>query len=187
MRSIKNYAKTIPLLATLFFLCLPVGARADDIQESLPASILAHASTPLKETGKSTFRRFGLRVYVASLWTKDGTWDVNKPYALALRYTRGVSKDTMVDIVIGDIRDQNVADDATLTRWQGILNQDLPAVADGDVLVGLAIPGKKSLLFYNGKQIASLDDAALSQAFFNVWLGKTADEDMRAELLGKPE
>ena len=119
------------------------------------------------------------------LWAPDGVYDSKKPHALQLRYTRGVSKDTMVDIVIGNIRDENVADDATLSSWQKILNDALTDVNDGDTIVGLARPGKPSELFYNGKQVASISDQKFSKAFFAIWLGDTADEDMRVALLGK--
>ncbi len=54
-------------------------------------------------------------------------------------------------------------------------------------IIGLAMPGKHSLLFFNGKQTASIDDAAFSKAFFNIWLGDGADEDLRANLMGKGE
>jgi len=178
------YRKTIILAALLCF-ALPSALHADDAKDVLPPALQAHVGAPLSKVGSGTYHRFGFRVYVASLWAKDGKWNPDKPYALLLRYTRSVSKDTIVDTVTDDIRDQNIADDATLTRWQGVLNQDLPAVEDGDTLVGLCQPGKHSLLFYNGKQIASIDDAALSKAFFNIWLGQTADEDMRASLLGQ--
>lgn len=159
-------------------------AHADD---QLPAYVGEHVKTPLQEVGHGTYRKLGFRVYEASLWAPGGTWDANKPYALKLHYTRDVSKDTLSDTVVDDIRDQNVTDDATFTRWEGTLRKVLPAVDDGDTMIGIAMPGKHSLLFHNGVEIARIDDAALSNAFFNVWLGNGADEDLRAKLLGQKD
>jgi hypothetical protein len=86
-----------------------------------------------------------------------------------------------------DIRDQQVADDITLAEWEKILNKALPAVQDGDVIIGLAAPGKKSTLFVNGSQTASIEDPIFSTAFFNIWLGEKADENLRNKLLANAE
>ena len=78
----------------LFGLCAP--AQADDV---LPAAVRIEAHAPLTEMGTGTYRKFGFTVYHASLWTPDGTLNKQKPYALVLRYTRDLSKDTLVDTV----------------------------------------------------------------------------------------
>jgi hypothetical protein len=179
------FSASTVFLALFFCACLPAVAKADD--NTLPDSVRAHLHTPLARVGSGTYRRLGFSVYRATLWAPDGMWDAAKPYALQLRYARDVSRQTLVDTVTGDIRDQNVADDATLARWRGILDATLPDVEDGDVIIGLAIPGKKSLLFHNGTKIASIGDRAFSHAFFNIWLGKNADEDLRDKLLGKSQ
>ena len=50
-------------------------------------------------------------------------------------------------------------------------------------MVGLAVPGKESVLFLNNAEIGKLHDETLSRAFFNIWLGENADEDLKADLL----
>jgi hypothetical protein len=150
----------------------------------LPDDVQKRVNPPLAEVGKGTYHKFGFSVYQATLWAANGAWNPQKPYALELHYTRGVSKDTLVDTVTDDLREEGVADDQTLGRWRETLAGVLPDVEDGDVLVGLCLPGKKSRLFFNGKEIASIEDPALSKAFFDIWLGAHADEDLRAKLLG---
>jgi hypothetical protein len=118
-----------------------------------------------------------------TLWAPEGNWNKAKPYALQLFYTHNLSKDTVVDNVLDNIRDENVADDKKLNEWKTVLNNTLPALQDGDTLVGISLPGQKSQLFYNGTKIASIDDPALSKAFFDIWLGDTADSDLREKLL----
>jgi hypothetical protein len=186
-RSASHYSHGFILLFLAIIALLPASARADDPPASLPLAVQHYFNAPPAEIGNGTYRKFGFRVYNASLWSRDRNWDPAKPYALKLHYTRGVSKETLVDTVIDDIRDQNVADDATLARWENMLKQDLPEVQEDDELIGLCMPGKSSLLFYNGKQIASIDDQNLSRAFFNIWLGDGADDDLKAKLLGKDQ
>ncbi len=176
---IRLLSSLVALLA-LFCVGLPVNAQAEN---TLPAPVTTQLHTPVAKVGDGTYRKFGFSVYNATLWAPDGAWSADKPYALQLHYTRSLSKETLVDTVMDDIRDQDVADDATLANWEKMLNATLPAIADGDTIIGVAIPGKKSLLFYNGKKLASIDDPVFSKAFFNIWLGDNADEDLRGKLL----
>jgi len=176
---IKHLLRAIALVTLFAYLYMPTGAWA----EALPEAVSAQSPTPLTEVGNGTYRKFGFSVYNATLWAPEGVWSADKSYALQLHYTRSVSKETMIDTVMDDIRDQNVADDATLARWGKTLSATLPAIEDGDTIIGLAIPGKKSTLFYNGKKLASIDDQVFSKAFFNIWLGDNADEGLRENLL----
>ncbi len=84
-----------------------------------------------------------------------------------------------------DIADQGLADEATRTRWRMILDSSLQDISDGDVLIGFAAPENKTLLLHNGAVIATIDEQAFADAFFSIWLGDHADEDLRAELLGQ--
>ncbi|MDE1900882.1 MAG: chalcone isomerase family protein, partial [Alphaproteobacteria bacterium] len=53
-------------------------------------------------------------------------------------------------------------------------------------MIGFVSPGAETLLYFNGKQIGEIKDPALTSAFFNIWLGAGADEDLKNELLGQP-
>ena len=72
-----------------------------------------------------------------------------------------------------------------MARWAAGIKKTMPAVEDGDVMIGVAVPGGEAALFYNGKEIAKIKDQILAKAFFDIWLGQGADEDLRAELLGR--
>jgi hypothetical protein len=167
---------------------MPTIPYAETVKDNgLPENVRTQVHVPLKQVGEGNYRKFGFKIYHATLWAPDGAWDATKPYALKLEYARSLSKDTLLDAVMDDIREENVTDDKTLARWHDVLNASLPAVEEDDTIIGLAVPGKKSLLFYNGKNIASIEDKALSNAFFNIWLGATANENLRKKLLGQPE
>ena len=170
------------LALLLLCFCLPAASRAD---ETLPDVVRAKANVPLVMVGTGVYRRFGFSVYRATFWTPDGTWNKKKPYALELRYMRDLSKDTLMDAVSDDLTSQNVADEVTLARWHVTLNDVLSDVKDGDTITSLHLPGKASPVFHNNKIVAWINDEAFINAFFNIWLGPTADDDMRTKLLGK--
>ena len=172
------------ILMMVACLCPSAPSRAEEIP--LPESVSAQMDTAPAKVGHGTYRKLGFRIYDATLWAVQNKWDAAKPYALQLSYTRDLSKETLVDTVMDDITDQGVADEATRTRWKEVLNASLRDVKEGDALVGLALPGKKTLLFYNGVNIASIEEQAFSDAFFGIWLGERADEALRSKLLGGP-
>ena len=172
------------LVAVLFLAglgtAMPALAHAPD---SLPVGVQDLVNMPLAKVGEGTYRKFGFSVYRATLWAPEGEWDPEDPYVLELHYLRGLSKDTMTDTVIDDLRDGKNVDDATFALWEEKIKDTLPAVEEGDVMIGVAIPGEKTALFMNGEKIAEIQDSRLSKAFFDIWLGPDADEDLRADLL----
>lgn len=172
----KKYLLLLVLLCTL-----PTASFA---QESLPAVVTQQIGQPLKTVGSGVYTKLGFTVYRATLWTPSGQWKPAEPYALQLRYAMSLSKQTIVEAVAGDIRRQNVTDADTMDQWEERLNQTLPAVYNGDVIVGLALPGKASTLYFNGKPITTITDKTFSDAFFDIWLGQTADTKLKSKLLG---
>jgi Chalcone isomerase-like len=176
--------RTRHLCLTLIFAAICMGASSLlYAQDALPVSVQSQIHTPLSPVGSGTYHKFGFSVYRATLWAPKGVWDASKPYALELHYTRSVSKERISDTVVDDIRDQNTTDEQTFAGWEKTIRDALPAVEDGDIMIGLSVPGKEAKLFFNGTQIASIKDEELGRAFFNIWLGDTADEDLRAALL----
>jgi hypothetical protein len=181
-----SYAKrpAFFILIIMIVACLYPSAPLRAEEKALPESVSALLNASPAKIGNGTYRKLGFRIYDVTLWASQSPWDSTKPYALQVCYSRSLSKETLVDAIMEDISDQGVADEATLTRWKDVLNASLSDVKEGDALIGLALPGEKTLLFYNGLDVASVDDQTFSKAFFGIWLGERADEDLRRKLFG---
>lgn len=173
----KHFAKALHIIVALCIFSF--GAHA----ESLSSAVQAYVGTPLTEVGSSNFRKYGFRVYRAILWAPGGVWSDTKPSALEFRYQRSLSKDTLSEGLIDDISAQKIADEPTIDKWAEWLDKTLPSVKDGDTIIGVRKPGSAAVLFFNGRKLATIHDPLLEQAFFNIWLGNHADEDMRTALL----
>lgn len=169
-------------IAALLLAYAPEG-RAQDL--SLPAAISSQVGESLKPVGSGNYSKLGFNIYQARLWAPQGDFKRSEPYALQVEYKRDLSKDTMVDAVMEDIRAQKKADATTMDKWESQLARVMPAVRKGDELVGVSEPGKPARLFYNGQQIASISDKRLAESFFNIWLGPVADATLRAQLTGQ--
>lgn len=137
----------------------------------------------LKPMGNKIYRKFGFKVYLVTLWSQNGEWNAQTPHALVIMYKRSLSKETLVENVMDDLG-QEMQDPRTLDHWKSILEAILTDVEDGDTITSLYEPGQtKSKLYLNDKTILQTDDKAFINAFFNIWLGPHADEDMRSALL----
>jgi hypothetical protein len=141
-----------------------------------------YVDQPLKQVGTGKYRRLGFNVYQATLFAPDGIYDPNQPYALSLKYARNLDKETIVDTIADNIKEQNVADEPTLAQWKGQLDNIIGPVKENDVLTGVFMPGKNSVLVHNCSEIGNISDAEFTKAFFAIWLGPTADPDMRGKL-----
>ena len=168
---------------------------------TLPRPVLATAGA-LQMAGSGEMRWFGLKLYDAALWVQPGAQPgvqpgadaaptagagqpLNKPYALALRYTRSISGEALVTASLDEIRRLGEGDEGRLARWKPLLEKALPSVAPGDTLVGLHEPGRGASFWHQGQLTARIDDPQLAGAFFGIWLdARTREPQLRARLLG---
>ena len=138
------------------------------------------------EVGSGQFRYWGFLVYDASLWSPQGQYRPNEPFALSLRYARAVSKSDIVKASIDQMRDQGVAVDRH-PEWTVQLSKVMESVEAGDTLTGVYTPGQGAVFFYNDGLTGQVDER-LAQAFFAIWLDpKTSQPKLRQALLGQAQ
>jgi len=147
---------------------------------------LAASEAGLREIGRGELRWLGFKLYDAALWARaPGAQAMDDEYVLSIRYARAVTSERLVELSLDEMRRLGLADEPTLARWAGALAAALPAVAAGDTLTGLHRPGRGAAFWHDGRPTAELDDPALAQAFFAIWLDeRTREPALRARLLG---
>jgi hypothetical protein len=84
--------------------------------------------------GTGEMRWFGLKLYDAALWVDSAQPAgagpaLQKPYALALRYTRAISGEALVTASLEEIRRLGETNEGRLARWKPLLEKALPSVA----------------------------------------------------------
>jgi len=147
---------------------------------------LAASEAGLREIGRGELRWLGFKLYDAALWARvPGAQAMDDEYVLSIRYARAVSSERLVELSLEEMRRLDLADEPTLARWAEALAAALPSVAAGDTLSGLHRPGRGAAFWHDGRATAELDDPALAQAFFAIWLDeRTREPALRARLLG---
>ncbi|GLK88509.1 chalcone isomerase family protein [Pseudomonas turukhanskensis] len=140
--------------------------------------------------GQGDFTWFGLRVYHARLWSGAPAVSWEQPFALELTYLRELSRDTLVEASLDEMRRLGAGsvDDAQLAAWGVELRKAFVDVQPGQRITGVYLPGKGGRFYVDSEFRHAVTDVDLSRAFFAIWLDtRTRNPQLRRELLGLNE
>lgn len=181
-------SRLLLMVMSIFMLSLLSSAQANTENPTSASTVSATSAwdaflpTP-KPVGEGQFRRWGFLIYDATLWSSNGQYKANEPFALRLSYARNVTRDQIVDASIDQMRELGV-DVAQHPDWPDKLRRVFADVNKGDSLTGISMPGNGAVFFYNNQLTGQVDEA-LAQAFFSIWLDpQTTEPDLRLSLLG---
>jgi len=155
-----------------------IAAQAASWREELPAAV---------RLGGGELRWFGLRIYHATLWAEQQPFQPQRAFALQLQYHRSISRERLADTSLDEIRrlSRKLPDSATLARWRSTLLNAFTDVSAGDELIGVYRPGLGMRLYNQRQLLSEIDDPALAQAFFGIWLDqRSRDQSLRQQLIG---
>lgn len=139
-----------------------------------------------KPLGSGEMRWFGLKLYDATLWASGGRYQPAGGFALSLRYARDFDGVRLAGASIDEIRRLGERDEAKLARWQDVLASVFPNVKAGEVITGVKLADGSARFFHQGRVLPAVDDRALSDAFFAIWLDpRTREPALRAKLLAE--
>jgi len=162
--------------AWLALLLLLAGPAPADWRSAIPAAQLS---------GSGEFTWFGLRLYTARLWSGGPVQGWQQPFALELRYHVELSRDTLVQASLKEMRRLGAAPQQ-LDAWRGWLEAAFVDVRPGQRITGVYLPGLGCRFYVDDRLRREIGDSAFAKAFFAIWLGEGArDQQLRARLLGR--
>lgn len=157
--------------------------NAEDARAELDAVLPQH-----RLIGKGRLTVWGFQVYDARLWALPGFKPANlpsQPFALELAYLRGFDNQDIAERSIKEMRRSAGISDAQAKIWIDEMMRVLPAVKEGDRVMGVNRPGEGAQFLMNGKPAGEIRDAEFARLFFGIWLSpKTSEPKLRAALLG---
>jgi hypothetical protein len=179
---------SISILLLTLALAVPNLASAGTVAGGdLPAAMSVDDEM-LRLNGAGTFeagRLFRVDVFKAGLYLARPTASAahilhpEQMRVLALRFKRDVSQSKLVDVARRALSAHGVG--ASLERFLA----SLPGAARGDLLTFTHHPGRGLEVAHNRHTVLRLPDEALSQAFFESWVGPGAvDSKLSRSLLG---
>jgi hypothetical protein len=159
------------------------------------AEIIGFIRSP-RPLGAGAFKRLGLTIFEATLWTDAPAWSMAEPFALSIAYNRGFGAQELVDRSLEEMRRLGNLTDAPLgvaqvAVYAAELARVFRSVRKGDRITALYRPAKNTtsggtVFFHNGAETGVVADPALLALFFDIWLAPEASEQrLRRELLGR--
>ncbi|MDB6442523.1 MULTISPECIES: chalcone isomerase family protein [Pseudomonas] len=164
--------------ACLCLLLTVMSSAAADWRTTLPTA---------QRLGGGDFTWFGLRLYTARLWTVGLVHDWNQPFALELLYHRSMSRDTLVQASLEEMRRLGSGSvlPQDITTWTEAMEAAFVDVRPGMRITGLYLPGEGCRFYVDGKLSREIADPVFARAFFSIWLDPQArDPQLRQRLLG---
>lgn len=161
------------------------GPAAATEARGLPPSVRA-AAGELRLLGQGEMRWLGFKIYDVALWVPaGGGWSAAAPHVLEIRYARAIPGEQLVSTSLEEMERLGYGDPAARERWREVLQRVFPAVAAGDTLVGLHLPGQGARFWQGQRPTGEIADPELARAFFAIWLDpRTREPGLRARLLG---
>jgi hypothetical protein len=133
--------------------------------------------------GSGVFKRLGITIFHATLWTDAEVFSMDAPFALSIRYGRSFAAYDLVERSLADMHRLEKLDRAARTAAAAALESLFRNVSRDDVITAFYVPGQGASFFYNAAPTGTADEA-LSRRFLDIWFSpRTAEPGLREELL----
>jgi len=124
-------------------------------------------------------------VYDATLFTPNGDYKSDSPFALELKYLVDLKGDKIAERSIVEMRKQGFLNEEKLNQWEEKMKEIFPNVEKGSSITGIRDSKGNAIFYKNEKLIGKFEDTEFTKNFFDIWLSpKTSEPEMREQLLG---
>ncbi len=165
--------------------CLMALLAAPAAAVELPAAACSLLQT-CRMIGQGQLRWWGFHVYDAALWSPNGRWQAQAPYALDIRYARRVTGAQLAETSVDELRRLGIGDEAALSRWGAAMRKLFPDVAPGSRLIGVHVPQRGALFYSATAYLGAIEEPEFARGFFAIWLDpRTQTPELRTALLGR--
>jgi len=170
------------LAATLATGVLPGWARAA-LPPALPQAL---PGVSWQRWGQAVLRRFGFKVYEATLWAGSND-PLQLPYALELHYAIDIPGERLASVSINEMRRLDRGSAQQHALWSARLKTLFPDVRAGERIIGMHLPDG-ARFYHQNRLLGVVEDPEFAKAFFAIWLDPASDApEVRAALLRRPE
>jgi hypothetical protein len=165
----------------------PVLATVSSVAWGFDPNAVVGLPNPVERRGRGVLRFLGFKVYDAELWAAPlmtpTTW-AQHPLALVLTYAVSTTGANLTERTLDEMRRMEPLPADRQAAWEAALSRGLPDVKAGDRLTGAWSP-EGVLTLHSAARVQRIDDRALAQRFFAVWLDeRTSQPALRRALLG---
>lgn len=168
--------------AVLVALAVAAAARAAAAEKP---SELVGASEASKPVGAADVRFLFWPLFRATLWSGDGAFDWNAPFALSLTYEREFSEETLTKKTVEEMARISGRPEGAFQTFGDEFRACIDDVGPGDRITAVSIAVDKARFFQNGEERCTLAQEGLTRDFFGIWLDPDSEfPEATAKLVG---
>lgn len=124
-------------------------------------------------------------IYEARLYSLDGTFRDDQPFALNIKYLRPVKKSLLIKETVKQWEHIGVKDEALIQSWVEQLEVTWVDVKKGDELSMVVTENQHAKFLLNQEELGVIPDSKFSRYFSSIWLShQTSQPKLRKQLLG---
>ena len=137
-----------------------------------------------KFIGKAKYKYLFWDIYDASLVSETGDFD-NKKFALILNYNKKISKESVIEETINELKKQRQYDEDEIKDLNILLNNTFKNIEVNDTFIAIK-QNNIAMFYFEGEKVLETKDQNFISVFFNIWLRKDSqDPEFTKTLLGK--
>ena len=173
----------LKIIRYLVIMLLLIGSMKD--VHALDEPILRYVPNAEK-VGEARLRVLFWTVYDSVLYTPDGKWNPDEPFALSITYLRKLSTARVVDETIKQMRQQGFEDEEKQAEWHREMTAIFPPINKNTVLTGVYTDTRETVFFDGSREVGTIKDPEFGKRFFDIWFGeRTEYPKLRDQLIGK--
>jgi hypothetical protein len=163
------------LLAALALLTAEARANPPEVNEAIPGA---------EQVGQARYQYMVWAVFDAVLWSDDGVFAWERPFALSLTYRRSISARALAEQTRIEMQARGAGDAQSLAPLGARLTRCFADVSAGDRITAISLGANRARLYYNGAPTCTLEWPGLQRAFFGIWLDGRDSASFSARLRG---
>lgn len=149
------------LLAMFALGAANVEAAPLEVSQAMPGAMLV---------GQARYSFVSLPMFDAALWSRDGAFAWDRPFALSLTYRRAFTAEALAERTLSEMEARGDAPGASLEPLRARLFACYVDVAAGDRITAVSQGANRAAIFFNGVQQCTLEWTDLRRTFFGIWL-----------------
>jgi len=160
------------------------------------AMTVAHASGPSRDVsyampearliGTADFNWLFWDLFDASLWSADGLFSWDRPFALSLTYRTDFSGGELTQSTVEELERVTDWSDSDLAAFRNRIASCMADVQAGDRFTAMGPDPDTVVLYLNSEERCQLSGTGLRRDYFGIWLSKKSRFPMKSrELTGR--
>ncbi len=140
---------------------LPAWAAPAEVATAIPGAA---------KVGEARYHLLAIPLFDAELYTGNGGFSWEHPFALTLTYERSARQSTLLNRSISEMTGRGAGNARALAPLRAQLAQCFPNIERGDRVTGVSTGPNTARFFHNGVQRCEVEWPGFRRSFFGIWL-----------------